>query len=96
MGKHGIVRSVTLSTAMTQVLGPSEARVALHFSPPQIASTVTISTDPGAAAGSGMILTQSAGFLLITQELHGDAVKKAWYAAASPSANLGFVEIVEG
>jgi hypothetical protein len=80
---------------LTQVVGPSDARVALLFSPPTgVGQSITLTTDAGAVLGSGLNLTSSTGLLLITEEVFGDAVKKAWYAAASGSLTLGFLETV--
>lgn len=96
MGKHGIVRTAAITTAMTQIVGPSDARVALLFSPPTtVGQTITITTDASAVAGSGLNLTSNTGLLLITEELFGDAVKKPWYAAGGGGAlTLGFLETI--
>lgn len=95
MRKHGIVRTATLSTAMTQILGPSENRVAIVFTPPVTAGqSYTLTTESGGALNAGLNLTSTAGILLITEELFGDAVKKAWYAASSVGLTIGFLETV--
>ena len=83
MTRRSIVRTAALTTAMTQILGPSEARVAILFTPPITAGqSYTLTTDGSAVVNNGLNLTPSAGILLLTEETFGDAVKKAWYAAA--------------
>lgn len=97
MTRRSIVRTATLSTTMTQILGPSEARVALLFTPPITAGqSYTLTTDGSALVNNGLNLTPSAGILLLTEETFGDAVKKAWYAASSTGITIGFLETVIG
>lgn len=97
MHKHGIVRTVVLTTGMTQIAGPSESRVALLFTPPTTAGqSYTITTDAGAVFGAGLNLTPTTSILLITEEVFGDAVKKAWYGAASGALTIGFLETTTG
>ncbi len=95
MTRRSIVRTAALTTAMTQILGPSESRVAILFTPPTGTSqSYTLTTDGGALVNNGLNLTPSAGILLLTEEMFGDAVKKAWYAASSAGFTIGFLETV--
>lgn len=89
---------VTLGTGMTQILAPSEGRVALLFTPPTTAGQViTLSTDGSAVFGQGLNLTMSSGILSITEELYGDTVRMPWYASASGAGiALGFIETLVG
>ena len=97
MTRRSIVRTAALTTAMTQILGPSESRVAILFTPPITAGqSYTLTTDGGALVNNGLNLTPSAGILLLTEEMFGDAVKKAWYAASSAGFTIGFLETVVG
>lgn len=95
MRKIGTVRSITLTTSLAQIIGPSEHRGALLFSPPTTTGqSYTVSTDPTAALGAGINLTPSSGQVLVTEELFGDAVKKAWFAIASSGFAIGFLESI--
>ena len=97
MRKLGIVRSiaVTVTTPATQIIGPSQQRVALLFSPPTTAGqSYTVSTDPSVVLAAGLNLTTTIGPILITEELYGDAVKKAWFAISSSNFTIGFLETI--
>jgi hypothetical protein len=93
MRKFGIVKTTTLQTNATQIVGPSEKRHALYFSPPQGANEYTVSTEASVQFGGGINLSAASGGFLVTAELYGDAVSKPWFGAAS-GTNLvvGFVE----
>jgi hypothetical protein len=95
MRKHGVVRSVAVTSTATQILGPSEQRVALLFSPPTTGN-YTVSTDPNVALGTGLNLMTTTPAILITIELFGDAVKKPWFAIG-PAGGLtaGILETIE-
>jgi len=77
-----------------QIVGPSERRVALLFSPPVGQSFYTLGNDPSITLGNGMNLASSASPLLITWELFGDAVHKPWFGIASDALTIGFLETV--
>ena len=95
MRKLGIVRSIALTATPTQIIGPSQQRVALLFSAPTTAGQVyTVSTDPSMTLGAGLNLSTAIGPILITEELFGDAVKKAWFAVASSAFTIGFLETI--
>ncbi|MEQ1735690.1 MAG: hypothetical protein ABL886_04725 [Rhodoglobus sp.] len=95
MRKLGIVRSVALTATAAQIVGPSEQRAALLFSPPTSGGvTYTVSTEPGVALGAGLNLSSTTGPLLLTEERFGDAVKKPWFAIASTTLTIGFLETI--
>jgi hypothetical protein len=96
MTKNGTVRSVSIpQTVVTQILGPSEKRCALLFSPPTT-SAYTISTEPVVAFGSGLNMLTTTTPILITHELFGDAIYKPWYAVTTNPGGLtvSFIETV--
>lgn len=67
------------------------------FTPPITAGqSYTLTTNGGATLNNGLNLTSTAGILVLTEEMLGDAVKKAWYAASNPSMTIGFIETVAG
>lgn len=93
--KVSVVRSVALTTSLVQIIGPSQARVALVFSPPvTTGQSYTVTTAPSATLGAGLNLTASSGPLVLTEELFGDAVKKPWFAIANIALNIGFLESI--
>ena len=95
MRKLGVVRSIALTTTPTQIIGPSQQRVALLFSPPTTTGqSYTVSTDPSMALAAGLNLSTTIGPILITEELFGDAVKKAWFAVSSSAFTVGFLETI--
>jgi hypothetical protein len=96
MRKYGLVKTSALPNdpPSKQIVGPSEKRIALLFSPPTGESSYTVSNDPGVTLGSGMNLGPTAGPLLITLELFGDAVQKPWFGIASNPLTIGFLETV--
>ncbi len=92
-GAHGCVRVAMIGTTSTMAVSPNDRRVALVFTGPQSGTVVTISTEPGTNAGEGLLLTP--GMVLhLTLDVHGDAVKKPWYALSN-SANtpFGYLEV---
>jgi hypothetical protein len=96
MSRRSIVRTAALTTAMTQILGPSDSRVALLFTPPtSTGQSYTLTTEGGAVLGAGLNLSPGAGPILLTEEAFGDAVKRAWYAAANAGITIGFLETVD-
>ena len=93
--KYGSVRTFALSAnAAVQIIGPSENRVGLLFSPPTGTGTYTVSTEPSVALGSGLNLQATGIPILITGELFGDAIHKPWYAIADTALTVGFLETV--
>ena len=96
MRKLGIVRAIPLTATASQIIGPSAQRTALLFSPPVTGTQAyTVSTDPQLnTVASGLNLTTTSGPLLITEELFGDAVKRAWFAIASSNFTIGFLETI--
>lgn len=95
MRKVSIVRSATVSATAVQIIGPSEQRVALLFSPPtNTGQHYTVSTDPNVASGAGLVLTSSSAPILISEELFGDAPKKAWFAVSVTSVTMGYLETI--
>jgi hypothetical protein len=93
--KVGVVRGFALTNTMTQILGPSEQRIALLFSPPTTpGQSYTVTTEPGASFGAGLNLTSTTGPILVTAEAFGDAVKRAWFAAASSAFSIGILETI--
>lgn len=95
MRRVSIVRSVALTTTAAQIIGPSEQRVALLFSPPATSGQhYTVSTDPNVAAGAGLVLTANTSPILITEEMFGDGAKKTWFAIASAALTIGFLETI--
>jgi hypothetical protein len=94
MRTYGVVRGLSVTAAPVQVLGPSQQRVAIFFSPP-LANTYTVSTDPSVASGAGLNLLTTTPGILITRELYGDAVTKAWFAVGGASgATAGLLETI--
>lgn len=80
---------------MTQIVGPSQQRVALLFSPPVGAGqSYTVTTEPGATLGAGLNLSPTTGALSITEEVFGDVVKRPWFAAASSPFSIGVLETI--
>ena len=61
MRKFGIVKTTTLQTNATQIVGPSEKRQALYFSPPQGANEYTVSTEASVKFGGGINLSAASG-----------------------------------
>jgi hypothetical protein len=97
MQRYGVVRSVdlTASALAAQIVGPSDRRVALLFSPPNDAKAVyTLSNDPNVKPGAGINISNASGNFLVTCELFGDAVNKPWYAVASSTVTIGFLEAI--
>jgi hypothetical protein len=95
MRKVSIVRTAALTTTAAQIIGPSEQRVALMFSPTTTAGQhYTVSTDPNVAAGAGLVLSSTTAAILITEERFGDAAKKAWFAVAGASLTIGYLETI--
>jgi hypothetical protein len=93
--KYGSVRTFALSANVAvQIIGPSESRVGLLFSPPTGTGTYTVSTEPSVTLGAGLNLQAASTPILITGELFGDAIHKPWYAIADTALNVGFVETV--
>ena len=93
--KLGVVRGIALTTTPAQIIGPSEQRCALLFSPPITGGqTYTISTDPGMTTSVGLNLSTTTGPVLITEDLFGDAVKKSWFAVASSNFSIGVLESI--
>jgi hypothetical protein len=92
----GTVRTAALKdTEATLVVGPSEKRVALVFSPPAGSDTYyTISTEPGLALGGGINVLPTGGPVTITVDTHGDAAMRSWYAIASAPMTIGYLEAV--
>jgi hypothetical protein len=97
MFKRGVVKSVALSGTATQIVGPSDARVALIFSSPTGTSQiVTFSTDANVALNGGLNLTPGSGMLVLTEDVCGDAVRSAWYGIASGTLTVGYLETISG
>jgi hypothetical protein len=99
MQKYGLVRTVALPQTApfsAQIVGPSDRRVAILFSPPKDPKTIyTLSNDPNVTLGAGINILHSAGNFLVTGELFGDAVRKPWYAIASATMTIGFLETTQ-
>jgi hypothetical protein len=97
MRKLGVVRLITIPiTTPGQILGPSLQRVALFFSPPTSGVSYTIGTDAGISTGIGLNLLSTTPGVLITRELYGDLVNRAWFGVtggASPFS-IGVIETI--
>lgn len=80
---------------MTQIIGPSQRRVALLFSTPvSPGQSYTVTTEPGATLGAGLNLSPTTGPLSLTEEVFGDVVKRPWFAAASSAFSIGVLETI--
>ena len=91
----GVVRTFALGTSLTQIIGPSQQRVALLFSPPMtFGQSYTVSTEPGASLGAGLNVSSTTGPLRLTEEVFGDAVKRPWFAVASSAFSIGVLETI--
>lgn len=87
----GVVRFRQVDTVASQIAGANERRLELLFTGPP-SGTVTLSTEPNPQSTQGLLLTPGM-ILRITLWRHGGAVKKPWYAIASSSSTLGFLEV---
>lgn len=90
----GTVRTSALTGAAAKlVVGPSEKRVTLVFSPPADRdSYYTISTDSGVTLGGGLNVLPMGGPVTISLAAHGDTVARSWYAIASSDMTIGYLE----
>jgi hypothetical protein len=89
----GSVKAVVLSTTAGLIIGPSDKRVTLLFTPAR-GKRYTVSTDAAVTLDAGLTLFTEAGPLEITLDRHGDAVQKAWYGVAEAKLTIGLLETV--
>jgi hypothetical protein len=101
MPRHAIVRTAPLPGGTPFQIIANDYRVALLFSPPlgrtgAAGAQYTVSTDPGVTPGAGLNLAPTTGPLLITEEVHGDAVQKSWWVVSPTAMTIGFLEVLRG
>jgi hypothetical protein len=103
MPRHAIVRTAPLPGGTPFQIVANDYRVALMFSPPPpragagaANAQYTVSTDPGVTPGAGLNLAPTTGPLLITEEVHGDAVQKSWWVVSPTAMTIGFLEVLRG
>lgn len=78
---------VAIGVASGNVIAASPNCFCLIFSPPA-AGTVYLTTNGPAVVGVGLALTANAGPIILTLELHGALVTKAWFGIASGATTI--------
>lgn len=92
MAKHSKLTTVTMGTSSGQILPAQEGRVGILFVP-HLTATYTVAPDADTQANYGLNLLANAGAIQLSQELHGDIVKHAWYGVASGAGTtIGLLE----
>lgn len=89
--------SVVASTTPSELIGPSENRVALVLTPSSIGE-LQYAPQPIAVGHTSINLGTTAGPLILRYEDVGDIIKKAWYVAFTSGgpSTVGFIETLEG
>lgn len=70
--------------------GASESRVSITFFPP-VQGSATVSQEPGATFGQGILLTQGQTHVHLNVHDHGDAVQREWYVVYGVAPAQGVV-----
>lgn len=86
----------TVGTAGAQITGANLKRRALRLFSGST-GPIWVHTQPLSAVGTGILLVQSAGGLLLTAETDGELVCQAWYGIGSNANDLvSYVTINDG
>jgi|GEM_PF-5689176 len=94
MATQGTVRTASLTTSASALTGFRSDRVALLLSPP-VTGSYTVGTQSTVVSGAGINLLSGSGSILLDRATYGDLVTGQWYAVASASMTIGFVEVAE-
>ena len=93
MSRSSTVRYVTV-TAAGQFIGPSPERRALVFSPPATGE-YSVSNAALTAIGQGLTITAGSPPIVLTQEIHGDCIQKAWFVITSATPmSIAYIEAI--
>lgn len=86
---------VNVGVSSTELLGPSERRVAVAFFG-TMAGRVTITNDATAVLDNGPTLVQSQAPAIFDVNVLGDCVTRPWNGIAAVAGPIGIIEVVEG
>lgn len=87
MAKHSQLTIVAMGTSSAQILPARVGRVGLLLIP-HLTATYTVGPDADVQANRGLNLLPNAGAIQLSEELHGDIVKHAWYGIASGAGTI--------
>ncbi len=86
-------QNLSVSTTSTDLLPEAPDRVAVIISAPKT-NNVTVSTEATAVAQEGVVLYSGNDPLILSAQLHGDLVHRAWTAIAEAgSETISVIEV---